>query len=92
VAKKTKVVHRKLGRHRAYGLAWQKPNLIEIDTRIMGKKLLETLVHESYHIVNPTAEEEEVIKKSIVITNILWEQGFRKVDNDNSTAMQDGSF
>ncbi len=92
MAKKVTVVHRKLGRYKAKGLAWQKEKLIEVDERLRGKKVLEILVHEAYHLLHPAATEGVVEEKSIVITNILWEQGFRKVDNDNSTAMQDGTF
>ncbi len=86
------MVHRKLGRHKAKGLAWDKEKLIEVDERLRGKKVLEILVHEAYHLLHPAACEAVVEENSIIITNLLWEQGFRKVDNDNSAAMQDGSY
>jgi hypothetical protein len=31
-----KVVHRKLGKHKAIGLAWKEERIIELDTRLKG--------------------------------------------------------
>ena len=66
-------------------------NEIEIDSRLKGKKLLEIMAHESLHILFPGAGEKEIEKKSILLTNTLWDQGFRKTDNDNKERLQDGS-
>lgn len=74
-----KVVYRLLGKHQAHGQAT--PKLIEIDSRLKGKKLLEILVHEGVHAYNFNMEEEEVIKLSRFMTDLLWREGWRKVDN-----------
>ena len=42
---RVKIVTRKLGRERAYGL--QEPGLLQIDSRLTGKRRLTILVHES---------------------------------------------
>ena len=75
-----KVVYRKLGRERADGRALQSDGVIEIDPRIKGRRLLETIVHEVLHITNPHWTEEKVIIDSKEITRILWNTGYRKMD------------
>ncbi len=87
---KIKVVERKMLREVAIGKAHSDDNLIEIDPRLKGKKYLEILIHEALHLLYPKASEAEVIKKSITMTNLLWEQGYRKIDNTNSDPLQDG--
>ena len=36
------------------------------------------------------ASESQVERISIALTNMLWKQGYRKIDNDNSEPLQDG--
>jgi hypothetical protein len=90
VAKKIKVIYRKLGKHNVHGFADKKGKIIEIDERLKGKKLLEILIHEAYHVINPKDSEEEVERKSAILTRLLWDQGFRKVDNHDLDRLQDG--
>jgi hypothetical protein len=90
--RKIKIIFKKLGRNKAYGFANLGYDEIEVDSRLKGKKLLEIILHETTHILFPEETEEEVIKKSIILTNTLWSQGYRKIDDDNSLAMQDGSI
>lgn len=85
---KIKLVYRKLGRERAYG---QADDFIELDPRLKGKKHLEILNHEAFHVLFPHLTEEEVIKKSIILTNTLWGEGYRRIDNDTSHPLQDGT-
>jgi hypothetical protein len=82
-----KIIYRKI--RNAYGLAHLGENTIEIDSRIKGKKLLEILIHEFLHIKYPRATEERIVKVSVELTNILWDQGFRQVDNTDVEPMQD---
>lgn len=82
-----KVVKRKLARQKAYGLA-HSDGIIEIDERLKGRKLLEILIHEAMHILNPVMEEEEVIKQSKALTKLLWKQGYRWTDNDLGQPLQ----
>lgn len=88
---KIKVLYRKLGRERVNGLAHCGYNEIEVDHRLKGKKLLEIIIHESLHILYPDQGEEEVQKKAIILTNTLWAEHYRKIDNDTTQTMQDGS-
>ena len=87
-----KVLYSKLGRTKAWGWAHSDNDSIEIDSRLKGKKHLEILVHEATHVLFPSLSEEEVEKKSIILTNTLWKEGYRRIDNDTSTKLQDGSF
>ena len=89
--KKIKVIYKKLGRERVYGFANLGYNEIEIDSRIKSKKHLELIIHESMHILFPEAEEEEIVTKSIILTNTIWGEHYRRVDNSRSLPLQDGS-
>lgn len=79
----------KLGREKIWGHADSYP--LHIESRLKGKKELEVYIHESLHYLYPNATEEEIEKKSILLTNTLWHEGFRKVDNSNDIPLQDGS-
>ena len=74
-----KIIYRKLGREKLYGLS-STDGIIEIDSRLKSKKHLEILIHEILHILNPIDSEEEIVKKSIILTRLLWEQGYRRID------------
>jgi hypothetical protein len=87
---KIKVIHKKLGREQAHGIA-ESDGIVYIDSRLKGKKHLEILLHEVGHLQNPDDTEEEVIEKSVTLCNILWQQGYRRVDNSNDVPLQDGS-
>jgi len=52
---------------------------------------MEILIHEAYHLLQPEAEEDEVIEKSVTLTKLLWRLGYRKVDNSKHLPLQDGS-
>lgn len=82
-----KVIKRKLGREKAYGLA-HSDGIIEIDERLKGRKLLEILIHEALHILNPTHEEDEVVKQSKALTKLLWKEGYRLTDNELGQPLQ----
>ena len=88
--KRLKFKRLKLGREKINGLADVYPLLI--DSRLKGKKELEIMIHEMLHYIYPNQSEETVERNAIVITNSLWFEGFRKVDNSNDIPMQDGSL
>lgn len=75
-----KITYRKLGKEKVWGWAHFDDNSIELDSRLKGKRHLEILIHEILHIQNPTWEEEEVIKKSKQMCNILWKEKYRRVE------------
>lgn len=87
---KIKVIYKKLGREQAYGIA-ESDGTIYIDPRLRGRKELEILIHETYHLLQPEASEEEVIEKSVTLTKLLWRMGYRKIDNSKHLPFQDGS-
>lgn len=84
-----KYIHKKLGSQKAWGQAHYDDFLIEIDERLLGKKHLEIVNHESFHLLFPELEEEDIISRSISLTNLLWKMGYRRVDNTNILPLQD---
>ena len=88
--KRLKFKRVKLGRQKLNGLADEYPLLI--DARLKGKKELEIIIHEAWHYLFPAMSEEMVQRMSIVMTNTLWFEGYRKVDNSNDIPMQDGTI
>lgn len=75
-----KVIHRKLGKEKADGLAHIDSNTIEIDERLKGRYHLEITIHEALHILYPKDSETAIIRKSKRLTKVLWEMGYRKVE------------
>jgi hypothetical protein len=78
--KPIEIKYRKLGKEKADGLAWKEDNIIEIDSRLKGMNMLETLIHEVAHIQNKAWGEIKVTEHSKQLAQILWDAGFRKVD------------
>jgi hypothetical protein len=86
------VEFKKLARNRAWGLAHHDGHYIEVDERLRGKKRMEIIVHECLHLLFPDASEKEIETKSIILTNTLWQQGYRATDNENIEPLQDGKM
>lgn len=78
--KPTKVIHRKLGKERAWGLADVDKNKIEIDERVKGYRYLLYMLHEHFHIKHPDWSETKVVKESRKTARFLWDNGFRWCD------------
>ena len=72
------VVHRKLGREQAWGLA--SGNAIEIDERLNTYRYLLYMLHEHFHIKHPDWSETKVRKESSLTARFLWQNNFRWVD------------
>jgi len=77
------VVEKKLGRHdspthKILGLAYKEDLRIEIDPRQSSKEYLDTLVHETMHIIFPKESEKRVTAAAKKIARILWNKGFRR--------------
>lgn len=87
---KVKIIHKKLGREQAYGIA-ESDGVVYIDSRLKGKKHLEIVLHECYHLQNPMDDEETIIEKSVTLCKVLWNLGYRRIDNSNDVPLQDGS-
>ena len=88
--KRIKFKRQKLGRENVHGLAESYPLLV--DSRLKGKKELEIMLHEATHYIFPDMDEKKVIRISVLLTNTLWHEGFRKVDNTNDMPLQDGTL
>lgn len=76
--KRVKIVHRKLGREKALGLA-HSDGLIEIDPRQPAREWLDTIIHELLHMAFPEMSEEEVAKSATFIAAHLWRTGVRRL-------------
>jgi len=87
---KIKVVHKKLGREKAYGMA-DSDGVVYLDPRLKGKKHMEIILHECLHLLYPDDSEEAIVDKSVTLCKILWKEGYRRVDNSNNVPLQDGS-
>ena len=86
------VIYKKLRHRKALGLVEDGDDIIYIDPRLKGRKQMEILIHEAMHIIWPNIvkndEEEEVIMISVELTKMLWAQGFRRVDTDETDPYQ----
>jgi hypothetical protein len=78
-SKPVKVVHRRLGRERAWGQAFIGENKLEVDPRLGAKRMLETLIHEVTHLCHPGMSESEVDRTGKMICKVLWSQNYRRV-------------
>ena len=76
-----RVIFRKLGREKAWGLATCDPShpLVEIDTRLSPARELEVAVHESLHIAMPSLGEKEIDRVGKAVARVLWKINYRRV-------------
>lgn len=86
-----KVKYKKLGKEKVWGLA-DSQGIIYIDSRLRGKKHLEILIHETLHLLYPEDSEELIEEKSIALTNIIWKQRYRRLEESKRMRMQDGTL
>lgn len=82
------VVYRKLLRRNAVGLVEDGDDTIYIDPRLKGRKKMEILIHEALHILFPKMTEKAVIENSVELTKMLWAEGYRQADHDDSEPFQ----
>jgi hypothetical protein len=73
------VIHRKLGKEKAHGLAYCEEGIIHIDSTIRGIRHLDVLIHECLHIQNPRWSELKVEGHATELAKILYEQGYRRI-------------
>jgi hypothetical protein len=86
-----KVKYKKLGKEKVWGLA-DSEGIVYLDSRLKGKKHLEILIHELLHLLWKEATEEEVVEKSIILCNIIWQQRYRRIEDDKKEPLQDGTI
>jgi hypothetical protein len=87
-----KVVYKKLGQKKLWAQAIFATNTIEIDIRAKGKKHLELIHHESLHLLLPTLNEEEIVRISTSLTDVVWKELYRRIDASENQLLQDGEF
>ena len=60
--------------------------MIEIDSRLVGRARLETIIHEALHLACPWMMEHVVLKVARYIAMIVWHLEYRRenerTDND----------
>ena len=78
---KIKIVHSKLGRSKAVGLAYHEERVICLDLRLKGFDYLETAIHEILHCQFPKLPEITIEARGKEMALLLWDLGFRQVDN-----------
>lgn len=89
---RVRVKYKKLGQKKLWAQALFETNTIELDPRAKGKKHLELLNHECLHLLLPTLNEEEIIRLSTSLTDLLWKENYRRIDTSNTQPMQDGNL
>jgi hypothetical protein len=62
-----------------------------VDERLKGKKRLEIILHEGLHVIFPYLTEATIESAAADLARLLWADGWRKIDNDESTPLQDES-
>lgn len=87
--KRFKVIYKNF--KKVWGYADLTTREIHIDKKANGKKHMEILIHEMTHLLLPEASEEDVVRISIYITNTLWQQKYRRIDDRNHEPLQDGT-
>ena len=85
-----KIKYKKLGKEKVWGLA-DSEGIIYLDSRLKGKKHLEILIHETLHLLYPEDSEELIIEKSIILTQLIWSQRYRRIEDDQREPLQDGT-
>ena len=62
-----------------------------VDERLKGIKRLEINLHEGLHVKFPYLTEAAIEETAADLARLLWADGYRKSDNDESTPLQDES-
>ena len=60
-----------------------------VEQRLIGKKRLEINIHEGLHFKLPYLTEDAIEDAAADIARMLWADGYRKYDNDESVKLQD---
>jgi len=78
--KEIKILHSKLGRSKAVGMAFTDDRIIFLDPRLKGFDYLETAIHEVLHCMFPKLPEITIEARGKEMAEILWKLNFRQVD------------
>jgi hypothetical protein len=77
------IVYKKLRGRGATGLVESGTDIIQADIRLKGHELLDVLIHEGTHILQPYLTEESVDHIGIELSKMLWSDGWRKIDMED---------
>jgi hypothetical protein len=77
--KTAKVFLQKLGREQACGICDYKKGQIKIDPRLKPFPMLETVLHESLHWLEPEWSETKVTTTAKKLAKIVWDFKFRQL-------------
>ena len=89
--KRIKVKYKKLGQHKAWGMANFDDDTIIVDSSLTGKKKMEIILHECLHCLFKDLDEAEIIQKSVILTHTLWHENFRSIESEQKIPLQDGT-
>jgi len=78
-SRKAVVVLKKLGRERCYGLCDYGEGKIKIDPRLRPYPMLDTIIHETLHWLEPTWSEKKVRSHSRQLTRQIWAFKYRQL-------------
>ena len=78
--KKITVIDKKLGREKAYGLAYSGDMLIEVEERQDSKDYLDTLIHEMLHCFAPAWGEKRVADTANEMARVIWDKNYRRIE------------
>jgi len=73
-----KIVERRLGKERCWGLCWYDEKLIEIDPRQNQRQYLNTLIHEMLHLFFEDLSETTVKSVASKMSTVIWNKKYRK--------------
>ena len=76
---KIRVILRRLGKEKAWGLAFASDNIIHLDKRVRPKMLMVNALHECQHCINSRFSETKVERDAQTMTDVLWRLGFRLI-------------
>jgi hypothetical protein len=74
------IIYKKLKRRNAVGLVEPDSDIIHADSRLKGAELLDVLIHEGTHILQPYLTEEAVDHIGVELSKMLWADGWRRMD------------
>jgi hypothetical protein len=89
MAKILGIIYKKLKRRGATGLVEPDTDMIYADSRIKGHELLDVLIHEGTHILQPYLTEEAVDHIGVELSKMLWADGWRRIDTEELTPTRD---
>ena len=81
----TGIIYKKLRGRNATGLVEPDSDMIQADSRLKGHELLDVLIHEGTHILQPYLTEDAVDHIGVELSKMLWADGWRRIDMEDLT-------